>query len=187
MTDCFALLQLPQSILLDERTLKDQYHALAAVKNESEETINQAYGILKEPAKRIAHLLSLHQRPSPAGERPEAALFDLFFVINTVLNKSDAVISAIATANSALQRASQAAGLLTSLQELEDTIAQVNASEAQRSQNLEELNTRFPELADTEWKRLTEIGSDLVFLTKWKQEIGKRQTQVHEVMTGLIG
>ena len=186
VADCFALLQVPRMILLDERVLKDRFHLMMAAKEAAPETLNEAYALLKVPARRIAHLLTLHGRTPVTGEQPEAGLFDLFFDVSTVLKKADELIANIGAASSAVQRAALTEAVLASLQNLESTVDLVNASEARHLDNLREIDLSFPELDEAQWKRLAEIGGDLVFLTKWKQEVGKRLTRMQEAIMGLL-
>ena len=119
--DYFELLGLPRKILLEESELKDRYHQ-AAASQANAEAVNRAYAILKEPAQRIGHLLTLHGRHHISNKQPGASLFGLFFDVSNELKKSDETIAALKSAPSALQRAALIDPVLSLLGDLGKTV-----------------------------------------------------------------
>lgn len=185
MEDYFATLGLRQALVLDDAQLKDAWHQAAAAASDAEE-IHRAYSALRDPARRIGHLLERHGRTPAGAETPGARLFDLFFTVAAVLKNADAIVTQIESAASALQRAGQTPRLLTSLDDLTSAGAAVAAEKATRDTQLTSLAEKFPHMSNAEWDLLTSLGSDFAFLTKWAAEIQKRETRLQETLMGKI-
>jgi len=188
MVDYFASLGIARGLFIDEPGLKNAWHAAAAraaEPNEVEE-IHRAYAVLREPARRIEHMLELHGRPAAGGEKPGARLFDLFFTVGAALKKADAVVAQIESAPSALQRAGLTPSLLTSLDALASTHVAVSEERSLRDAQLTTLAPVFPHLSDAAWESLASLGCDYAFLTKWSGEIQKRETRLQETLMGKI-
>jgi DnaJ-domain-containing protein 1 len=183
--DYFAVLGLSRSPVLEEKDLKEAWHQAAATTANSEE-IHRAYAVLREPAKRIEHLLTLAGKKTAHSEKPGATLFDLFFSVADVLRKSDAVSARISTANTALERAALTHELLASLDGLAVAQQSISSENLERKQRLLALSENFPDLTTEAWKNLATLGNDFAFLGKWKQEIEKRETRLQETLLGKI-
>ncbi len=183
--DCFAVLGLRQALVIEEAELKNAWHRAAAVTADTEK-IHRAYAVLRDPARRIEYLLTLHGRKTASAEKPGTRLFDLFFTVAATLKNADAVVAQIESATSALQRAGLTPTLLTSLDELTASAAAVTAERSTRDAQLASLASAFPTLADAEWETLAALGSDFTFLSKWDEEIQKRETRLQETLMGEI-
>ncbi|HEX8373361.1 MAG TPA: hypothetical protein VF585_11305 [Chthoniobacterales bacterium] len=183
--DYFQVLRMPQRLVFEEAELKDAWHRAASEADPSKaEAIHGAYSVLRDPARRIEHVLALHSRTTASAEQPGARLFDLFFSVASALKAADAVVVQIEAAATALQRAGLAPRLLGSLDELAEARTAVQSQRAARETSLQELAARFPRLTDADWETLTSLGSDFSFLTKWAGEIQKRETRLQEMLIG---
>ena len=181
----FGALGMAQALVVHEAELKDAWHR-AAAGNTNNEEIHRAYAVLRDPAKRIAHLLELHGRKSASAESPGAQLFDLFLEVAGTLKNADTIVTQIESATSALQRAVWTEKLLSNLDALSSAGAAVSAEKTRRDTQLTSLAVHFPNLSDIEWERLTSLGNDFTFLSKWDGEIQKRETRLQETLIGKI-
>ncbi len=183
--DYFALLGLQRALTVGDAELKDAWHHTAATARDAE-TIHRAYATLRDPARRIGHLLELHGRKIDSEETPGERLFDLFFTVAAALKTADIVGTQIESTSSALHRAGLTNQLLTSLDELTLAGAAVAVERTNRDTQLTSLAANFLNFSDAEWEVLTSLGSDFAFLTKWTGEIQKRETRLQETLMGKI-
>ena len=181
--DYFKLLGMSQALVVDESQLKDAWHRAAALAENPEE-VHRAYAVLREPARRIEHLLALQGRKTGGNEKPGATLFDLFFTIGATLKKADDIYRRASEATSALQRAGLTGELLASLDELQSAGQFILTEKDQRKAELTAFS--FPNLSDQEWETLATLGNDFSFLSKWENEIRKRESHLQEILIGKI-
>jgi len=168
MTDCFALLGMPRSALLDESALQaaghersravhpDQPGGSAALAAE----VNAAYETLLAPEKRLKHLLELHQVPWRAIPI-SAELMTLFSQLGPWLQKASALAKKKQQAPSALAKALLAQEEMTLREALEALGSQI---EARR----EALIAALP--AD-DLEQIQAAQATLSYLGKWQAQI----------------
>ncbi len=183
--DYFERLGMPQSPVIDELALKESWHR-AAAQAENPEDVHRAYAVLRDQAKRIEHLLTLHGQKTVTSEQPGATLFDLFFTVAAALKTADEIGTRISEAATALQRAGLTNHLFVSLDELTAANQAITVEENTRSTQLNSLASHFPNLSCVEWEILASLGNDFAFLTKWETEIQKRTTKLQETLMGKI-
>ena len=115
MTDYFSLLDQPRRPWLDPEELKQVFHQKtlethpdAKTQPEGKEAftqLNEAYQVLREPKRRLHHLLSLEGiAPVAKSVSVPANIEKLFPVVAALMQKSDGVIRRIADSNNALSR-----------------------------------------------------------------------------------
>lgn len=112
MTDCFALLGMPRSALLDESELQAAWHERSRAAHPDQPggsavlaaEVNAAYETLLAPEKRLKHLLELHQVPwrtIPISSE----LMTLFSKLGPWLQRTAALAKKKQQASSALAKA----------------------------------------------------------------------------------
>ncbi|HEV3409330.1 MAG TPA: DnaJ domain-containing protein, partial [Chthoniobacterales bacterium] len=140
MTDYFALLDQPRQPWLDPEQLKQAFHARTlqahpdARPNESRNSfaeVNEAYQVLRDPKRRLQHLLALHgDAPSPQAARVPTELEELFPRVAGLLREAEIVQGRITTAATALTRFAAVAEATQLQAEVGELLAHVRGLEA---------------------------------------------------------
>jgi hypothetical protein len=180
MTNLFAILGLPESLLLDHSEIEGAWRAATKKahpdqKRDSESLIsadlNRARSVLSSPAERLAHWLELKAGEHEANRSLDPELMDLFASVHTALQKADSVISRNQNSTTALAKA-----LLTK----ESVEAQlcIQQKMSHIHQFKESIINIFPEIDEAARSGNFESAqrnlSQLKFLTKWEQQCQAR-------------
>ena len=163
MTNPFARLGLPESLLLDPASVEDAWRDLrrdGKTDEEAEASGNRARTLLSDPVSRLAAWLDL-KAPDAAPDRAVAPeLMDLFANIGPVLASTDTLLARHRKATTALARA-------------------VLAKEAVAAQlGVQGLPERFPEFerdaASGEFAGSLRALGQLKFLKRWEEQCRER-------------
>lgn len=187
MIDYFALLDQPQQPSLEMDSLTSAYHAKARETHpdagrenpDTFATLNEAFQTLRDPRRRLHHLLTLHGHP-PDAERQNLPqpLADLFPEIMATIQTADGVLNSLKTATTALARSLQQRALL-------EVVARIAAARRQLSElydaALEEL-----EISSAGWRAnpaqqiepLTQLYFRLTYLGRWLAQLEDRNTEL---------
>jgi curved DNA-binding protein CbpA len=168
MTDCFALLGMPRSALLDESALQAAWHERSRAVHPDQPggsaalaaEVNAAYETLLAPEKRLKHLLELHQVPWRAIPL-SAELMAIFSDLGPRLQKAAALAKKKQQASSALAKALLANEEMTLREALEALGSEI---EARR----EALIAALP--AD-DLEQIQAAQATLSYLGKWQAQI----------------
>jgi curved DNA-binding protein CbpA len=168
MTDCFALLGMPRSALLDESALQAAWHERSRAVHPDQPggsaalaaEVNAAYETLLAPEKRLKHLLELHQVPWRAIPI-SAELMTLFSQLGPWLQKASALAKKKQQASSALAKALLAQEEMTLREALEALGSQI---EARR----EALIAALPAI---DLEQIQAAQATLSYLGKWQAQI----------------
>ncbi len=176
MTDCFALLEQPRAAWLDLEQLKEAFHSRtmqahpdAQGSNAEFAQLNEAYQVLREPKRRLQHLLALSGAPpltqSAAIPAEVAALFP---AVAELTRRADTVLAKSRGATSALARSLVQAEVSTTQKEIEALLGQLQAM-------FEAANDELRAAAGPdEWRELSLLFS---YLTRWLGELREKQLQ----------
>lgn len=190
MTDYFALLGEPRRPWLDEEALKskflafsaevhpDRVHGFPAAEQQAAHErfgeLNAAYNCLREPKKRLRHLIELHtgRQPEPVQQVPQT-LVDLFFRIGQACRSADEFLKRKAAVTSPLLLAE----MFGQGQQLSDQCAALRAELAAKQDDLlatlKELNDRWQQ----ELARVEALQQTLSYLHRWQSQLQERIVQ----------
>jgi curved DNA-binding protein CbpA len=198
MTDHFARLEIPRRPWLDEEVLKQEFVALSSElhpdrahgdKEHRESAqdhytqINAAYACLRDPRKRLTHLLELERGaiPSELQNVPEE-LMNIFFEVGRLCRSTDQFLGEKAAAISPLVKVQ----LFERSHTISDGVVELQGKlKALREQLLESLRT-----IDSDWDRLDaqsrepalarleEIRRLLGFYDRWISQLQERFVQL---------
>ncbi len=175
MTNPFALLGLPESLLLDPALVEEAWRSLtrddgAAAEAEAAAR-NQARVILLDPVSRLAAWLDLVTPPGAVERAIAPALMDLFAKIGPVLASTDALLARHRKSGTALARAlltKEAVAAQLAVQGLLQEIQPLKAA----------LTERFPEFeaaaASGEFGEARRALGQLKFLRRWEEQCRER-------------
>ena len=204
MADYFALLDEPRRPWLDPEILKDKFHALAATvhpdrvhrasepekqeANQRYAELNAAYRCLREPTKRLRHLLELERGIKVEDvQKISPVTMHLFMEISELCRETDAFLAEKASVTSPLlkvrmfERGMALVDRLNSLVEhlkgrREGLIAQMrNLNMAWETAPLVGSSTRLHVLPCS---RLEHIYREFSYLERWTQQLRERLVQL---------
>ena len=182
--DFFAVLGLPRAAALDEQCLHRAYtersrtahpdhggsEALAA-------QLNAAYEALRNPEKRMKHLLELSGSPDAKAWRTvplDESMMSLFSELGKAMESSAKFLDRKAKASSALAKA-----LLTGEEMQQRAVLEGIGFELERRRR--EMETQLPHLdaalASAEpdaWKQLGSMQARFAYLAKWQAQVRER-------------
>jgi DnaJ-domain-containing protein 1 len=204
MDDYFALLNEPRRPWIDSEALKAKFVALSAevhpdrthnhpqgervATNQRYADLNEAYNCLREPKKRLAHLLELER-----GSKPEdlqiipAGTADLFVEVCQVCREADALVDERAKLTSPVLKAQWFAKGIGATDRLKSLQERLNARRDALVNQLMNLNLAWesaPAVGSATRThmlpcgRLEQIYRDLSYLTRWTQQIEERVVQL---------
>lgn len=184
----FELLQMPLRPWLDPERLKDRYHELAGKTHPDAggdaaelSRLNAAYAILKDPAKRVRHLIEITFTEAHADQNPPELFVPLFMSFAGLKRTVEDLIGRKAASGS-LAAALLAGDFVTAKRELS---AFVGRLESLRQEALAELQA-----ADLRWTEshaeglgacvpaLFGILNRLVYLDRWLAQCAELRLQL---------
>ena len=176
MIDAFALLDLPRSLTLEEKKLREAYRI--ACKNRADDlleigsadtNLSEAYRLLQSPARRLRHWLELSGIGVETRGVVDGELLDWFTAVGSTIQQADKILRKHEQCQSQLARAMMAAEM-----------QQGQKSVEQQQQALAELTRQktaiFPRLEagafdhEAAWICVR----DLAFIEKWQQQLRER-------------
>jgi hypothetical protein len=176
MIDAFALLDLPRSLTLEEKKLREAYRI--ACKNRADDlleigsadtTLSEAYRLLQSPARRLRHWLELSGIGGETRGVVDGELLNWFTAVGSTIQQADRVLRKYEQCQSQLARAMMAAEM-----------QQGQKSVEQQQQALAELTRQktavFPllEAGAFDHEAAWICVRDLAFIEKWQQQLRER-------------
>ncbi|MEO8351408.1 MAG: DnaJ domain-containing protein [Chthoniobacteraceae bacterium] len=172
MTDYFALLQLPRSAALDEAALRESFHRLASnlhpdvVSGDANAftELNGAFTTLRDPAKRLRHLLELELPEALAAPAAiPSEMSDLFPIVGQARAAVVAAAVRRTAATTALSRALLAPAEKAARDLAADALETIRALRAQSTKELDSIASDF--------QRLPALHQRFSFLGKWEAQL----------------
>ncbi|MDQ6623607.1 MAG: J domain-containing protein [Verrucomicrobiota bacterium] len=183
MTDYFALLDQPRAPWLDLEKLKEAFHQRTlhahpdqqSGDNEAFAKLNEGYRVLREPKRRLEHLLALlGEPPLPQTALPKE-IEELFPSIAALVREADDVIAKMANAASALSRSLARAAVAPMQARLQGSARTLADLQEESLVRLKALNA-----ADIAELRLHYVR--LSYLGRWLAQLEEKQTRLSETM-----
>ena len=187
MTDYFALLDQPRRAWLDPDELKQTFHAKSlqshpdtrhlASPDAAFAELNEAYQLLRDPKRRIQHLLTLEGRPLSRESTVPDDLAALFPVIAAVTQQIDAVAQKAETATTPLARSLLKSQLLAVQKRAADTLQHLGQLHADATAEAQRLSAPFV-FEDGDWAELQRLYLRFAYLGRWISELEEKQLRV---------
>lgn len=135
MTNPFAILGLPESLLLDPAAIENSWReqtrdASPAPGEEAASEQNRARALLSDPVTRLAAWLEVRAPEIPPDRAIAPGLMDLFTKIGPVLNQTDALLARHRQATTALARAMLTKEAIASQLAVQDLLQQIQSAKA---------------------------------------------------------
>ena len=171
MADLFAALNLPQTAALDDSALQTAYHEACRQAGESVEALNEAYEVLRNPVKRLKHLLECRLQDQWQAVVMSDDLMELFTLLGPVLQGAQEFSKRSAAARTALSRALLAPEAMR-WQEAASALAEkVQSLLDQRVEGLAALDEAIALNDAGVWQRVHQAQAHLAYLTKWQAQL----------------
>jgi curved DNA-binding protein CbpA len=179
--DAFQFLSLPRRLDLSEEELRSAFreagkrlHPDAGGSEADFSKLQEAFGLLSSPSRRLKHWLALQEIPGDERGSISAGIMDLFGEVGTVLQRGDSLSRKRTEARSALARAMLESETQSCREEVERMIAIVDGKIAEQTAAFTNFDpgTLASEVA---WTTVR----DLAFLEKWRAKL-------RECFSGLV-
>ena len=187
MTDAFALLDEPRQPWLDVEVLKGKFLTQSSETHPDKFTdpaeketaqarfaeLNTAHEMLRDPKRRLQHLLTLERGEKPAEIHailPETA--DLFIEVGQLLKPVDGFLAEREKQSSTLLKAQSYAVAL-------DWLEQVNTLQQTITQHLQQLDTQTKAL-NSNWNcaSIEKLFHQYSYLQKWQMQLNDRAVRL---------
>jgi curved DNA-binding protein CbpA len=187
VTDYFAVLGQERRPWLDEGKLKSRYLELTRANHPDIasggdfELVNEAYQILREPRRRLLHLLALTGTPPPAATGIAPELGQLFSSINQAEESFRGLSERSAAASSPLVRALLVKERLALRERCEDLNRQLQEYERRLRTELQQTDLIWDRERETAITTASALGSQFAFIARWRSRIRERLVELsHE-------
>ncbi len=180
MPDHFAALAQPRRPWLDPEALRESFHRAAAQHHPDAAgggdarfaALNAAHTILREPAPRLRHLLTLEAPDLLTRAAPiPPALADLFMQLAGHRRALDGFLQKESAAGSPLARALLAAEKSTLRRALDTALAQLAAAHETALAELRALDAAWPAPDPAALENLAALQARFAFLAKWTAQL----------------
>ncbi len=182
MEDAFAIFELSRRPLIDEASLKERYLKLAAHRHpdapggqdEEFHLVQEAYKTLRDPAMRLRHLLELvfPAFRKDGGHVPHA---EIFLRAGNAVQAARSVWQRLENTSSALARALLSPEIAEALRQIREAFGFVQQADDELARELEDLDTRWPEVAADE---LSTLATAFRFVSRWKSQLSEWEFQL---------
>lgn len=182
--DPFTHLQVSRRPWLDEATVKESFHRLAAIHHPDQKQgdtqafsdLTKAYEILRHPASRLRHLIELENLGGTEGRPLPVGLEELFTSIATIRQQVNSALARRGGATNALSR-SLAATEVQRASEAAEQARQRIESELQVAESLlKQVDEKWPSAEARE--ALPDLQARFTFLTKWLEQLREAILQI---------
>jgi len=192
VTDYFALLDLPRRPWTDDEELKRRYHAKgltvhpdaagSATKPGGFAEVNEAYQTLRDPRRRLQHLLALSDvsAGSPPATVP-SAIQDLFLEIGAATQRADALLGKLRLTSNALARGLLHAETLRVRAEVEQLLVALVTLEDAAVQQLRALDEEWECAGAAHVASARRLESTFAYLGRWIAQVREKQFQLATV------
>ncbi len=171
MTDYFALFDQPLKPWLDPEELKEIYHARTRTAQPEAELI-EAYQVLRDPKRRLHHLLSLRgEAPSRENAAVPREIENLFPDVAGLTRETDVIVTKLSHATTSLSR---------SLLKNEITAIQKRITEmlAKISELKNAALVRLQSVKENDFAQLHALYLQFSYLNRWIEQLEERQLQL---------
>ena len=175
MTNPFAILGLPESLLLDpaaiESSWREHHREGEAPSAGDASDHNRARALLSDPVSRLAAWLDMKAPAIPHDRSISPALMDLFAKIGPVLARTDALLARHRQATTALARALLTKDCITAQLEVQALLQEIQPVKADFLDRF----AAFEKAAEHEdFAAATAALGPLKFLKKWEEQCRER-------------
>lgn len=189
MTDYFALLDQPRAPWLDPAGLKEAYHRKTlqthpdtggADNTESGfAELNEAFQILRDPKRRLHHLLELEGRaPSSSGLTVPQELQDLFPAIGALTQRANLFLEKTKAATNALSRSLLKPQLLELQKETAELREKIQALSDAALAQLRVVNSSWATNPSEEIAALSNLYFTFAYLGRWSAQLDEMAFQL---------
>ena len=193
MTDYFALLDQPRAPWLDLDKLADTYHrrslqthpdthgtrpdadqAGAAFAN-----LNEAYQVLRDPKRRLHHLLSLEgAAPSSTDQTVPTQLHDLFPRVGALSQQARPLLEKLQGTTNALSRSLLKPQVMMAQKETRELREQIQDLSDQALAQLRQINPAWAGNPAGQIEALSELYFAFAYLTRWSAQLDELTFQL---------
>jgi len=188
MTDYFALFEQPRRPWLDPEELKQVFHQKTLEthpdaqtepgENETFTQLNEAYQVLREPKRRLQHLLSLEKSaPATKNVPVPANIEQLFPVVAALMQEMDGLVQKLASA-SALSRSLVRPELLKTAGKARQMQAALTQLHDKAVAELRELSQSWLPGRMNHETELHSLYLQFAYVTRWLGELEEKRTQL---------
>ncbi|MEP6698503.1 MAG: DnaJ domain-containing protein [Verrucomicrobiota bacterium] len=196
MTDYFALLNQPRVPWLDPVELKKIFHekTLRAHPDTAAQSghagqddaafvqLNEAYQLLREPKRRLQHLLQLEGEPvAIAGLAIPGEIDRLFPMVATLMQETEGVMRRTGTATNALNRSLVRPEVLKAIERITQMLETLDHLHDRSISALRKLSESWKTGDIDHRSELHALYLQFSYLTKWRSELAEK----HLVLTGV--
>jgi len=190
MTDYFALLEQPRRPWLDLEELKQAFHSQSLLNHpdvqgsaasETEagfEQINEAHQALKDPKRRLQHLLALENYSAPSGGTIPKELEDLFPEVAFITQEAERVRQQALAVTNALSRSLLRAELLGAQNGIVAILEKLLSLQREAEGELQQLSHSWTESGSDRFEQLHGLYVRFSYVTRWIAELDEKQTQL---------
>jgi curved DNA-binding protein CbpA len=182
MEDAFAIFGIRRRPLIDEQALKQRYLRLAAERHpdapggnhEEFQLVQEAYKTLRDPTPRLRHLLELDFPAfrKDGGPVPHA---ELFLRAGNAVQAARTVWQRFEKTSSALDRALLSPEIAEALRQIREASGLVQEAEDELTRQLEELDTRWPDISPDE---ISALATAFRFVSRWRSQLSEWEFQL---------
>jgi len=173
MIDAFEQLSLPRRLDLSEEEIRSAFreagkrlHPDAGGSEAEFSKLQESFGLLSSPSRRLKHWLALHEIPGDERGSISSGIMDLFGEVGTVLQRGDSLSRKRADARSALARAMLESETQSCREEVERMIAFVDGKVAEQTASFKGFEPASLS-SEVAWTTVR----DLAFLEKWRAKL----------------
>ncbi len=183
MIDYFALLDQPRRPWLDAEELKQIFHAKtlrahpdaqgtgASANDSAFADLNEAYQVLRDPKRRLQHLLSLANAASLGNGAVPIDLDEFFPIVASLTREAGELHGRLATMSNLLARSLLRPRLLEVQEKINLTLETVREMRGQALVRLKEVDAE-------DWKALQLLAAKFAYLDRWIAELEEKQLQL---------
>lgn len=182
--DCFAVLGLPRSTVMNEQTLHRAYtgrsrdaHPDHGGSEADSAQVNAAYETLRHPERRLKHLLDLAGPAEAKAWRTvplDEGMMSAFSDLSTAIDASAKFLERKERAASALARALLAGEEMRHREELERIGIEIETRKAGMEAQLPSLDSTLANRESDAWKQLAVMQARFAYLAKWQAQVRER-------------
>ena len=187
MTDYFALLGVSRRPWIDDEELKAKYHAqtlqhhpdTASANTGGFVEINEAYQTLRDPKRRLQHLLTLE---NSAADRNAAAIppqiQELFPRVSETTHRGEAVLTKARATSNALARGLLQAELLRAQSDIRQVLEKLTQLSDEALRELRELDKTWANHQGADLAAAHRVQLTLSYLGRWSAQLQEKQFQL---------
>ena len=191
MTDYFALLGMERRPWLEEEALKEQFHARtlqhhpdtapsASATNGFSE-MNEAYQTLRDPRRRLQHLLQLEKIADSSRDSIPPAVQEMFPAVSETTQLAGKVLTKARAATSALSRGLILADILQARTRVEQVSATLLSIRGTAEHELRSLDVAWPSGTKEQFATAQRLQSTFAFVSRWLAQLQETQFQLTQL------